>query len=97
MAAAGVPAAHRLARASSPPLSTYKSRPEHLFTPHRSLELLLSSAPPPQGSPPEQEFTGRTSPPICTPGASSSPSSSSVKPPASPLYFGVFTLLISAP
>jgi hypothetical protein len=43
-------AVHRLGRAPSPPISTYKSRPEHLFNPHRSLELLLSSIPPPQGS-----------------------------------------------
>jgi hypothetical protein len=96
MAAAGVPAAHCLARASSSPLSTYKSRPEHLSTSHRSLELFSSSAPPPQGSSPEQGPAGRTSTPICTTAASSSPSSSSVKPPVLPLYFGVFALLISA-
>jgi hypothetical protein len=97
MAAAGVPAAHRLARASSSPLTTYKIRPEHLSTSHRSLELSSSYTPPPQGSPPEQGYTDRTSSPIHSAAASSSPSSSLVKPPTSPLYFGVFTLSISAP
>jgi hypothetical protein len=53
-------AAHRLARASSPPLTTYKSLPEHLSTSHRSLELFFSSAPPPQGSSTEQGPAGRT-------------------------------------
>jgi hypothetical protein len=33
MVAAGVPAAHRLAHASSPPLSTYKSRPPSISSP----------------------------------------------------------------
>jgi hypothetical protein len=48
MAAAGVPAAHRLARASSSPLTTYKSRPRaslHLAPLTRSLLLLYTAAP----------------------------------------------------
>jgi hypothetical protein len=47
MAAAGVPAVHRLARASSPPLSTYKSGPRaplHLAPLTQALLLLYTAA-----------------------------------------------------
>jgi hypothetical protein len=47
----GPPVCRSTASAASPllPSPPIKAAPEHLFNPHRSLELPLSSTPPPQG------------------------------------------------